>query len=438
LWVSRYGSVSGFSPGFSPIPNSVAISPAGVAVFVTGVSNNGDYATVAYDAATGAQLWAGRYNGPGNSSDLAYKVAVSPDGATVFVTGASNGGGSGLDYATVAYDAATGAQLWAGRYNGPGNSRDEAYSLAVSPGGATVFVTGGSHGITAGSNRYDCATVAYNAATGARRWVRRYNGPANRRDLASAVTVSPGGRSVFVTGTSTGAASGQDYATIAYNAATGARRWVRRYNGPANRRDVASAVTVSPGGRSVFVTGTSTGAASGQDYATIAYSVATGARRWVRRYNGPQNKDDLALAGVAGPAGHKMYVTGTSNGDYATVAYDAATGARRWASRYDDGARGDVATAVAVSPAGGTVYVTGRGSYFPDVGDIATFEYATVAYQAATGARRWASRYDDGARGDVATALAVSPAGDRVYVTGQSLGNHVNPDVDFATVAYEG
>ena len=61
---------------------------------------------MAYEASTGVKLWAKRYNGPGNGDDQAYSVAVSPDGSRVFVTGGSDGGSTTkFDYATVAYEA---------------------------------------------------------------------------------------------------------------------------------------------------------------------------------------------------------------------------------------------------------------------------------------------------------------------------------------------
>src|SRR5438876_725013 len=99
-------------------------------------------------ATPGSQLWAKRYNGSANNSDSASSVAASPDGSTVFVTGLRVGSTSGSDYATVAYDASTGAKLWAMRYNGPANDYDFASALGVSPDGSTVFVTGQSVGST--------------------------------------------------------------------------------------------------------------------------------------------------------------------------------------------------------------------------------------------------------------------------------------------------
>ena len=120
------------------------------------------------------------------------------------------------DYATVAYSAVTGAQLWAEHYSGPGNYDDFASSVAVSPDGKALFVTGASMGAAAPVRRYDYATVAYSASTGAQLWVKRYNGPGNKDDVASSVSVSPRADTVFVTGGSIGATSHIDYATIAY------------------------------------------------------------------------------------------------------------------------------------------------------------------------------------------------------------------------------
>jgi hypothetical protein len=111
-------------------------------------------------------------------------------------------------------------QLWVQRYNGVGSAEDVAKSVAVAPGGGKVFVTGRSHG-TRATGEADYATVAYNTATGAQLWVKRYNGPGNNFDEASAVAVSPNGPRVFVTGKSYGITPNGDYATVAYNASTG-------------------------------------------------------------------------------------------------------------------------------------------------------------------------------------------------------------------------
>ncbi|HEX9237099.1 MAG TPA: PQQ-binding-like beta-propeller repeat protein, partial [Actinomycetota bacterium] len=172
-----------------------------------------DYATVAYNAATGATNWTRRYTGYANGNDLPYAVRVSPDGTRVFVTGSAAGPPStNYDYATLAYDASSGTILWTTRYNGPG--ADTAYSLAVSPDGTRVFVTGQSLEYPTGD---DYLTIAYDALTGVALGGARYNGPGNGTDDAFSVAVSPDGTRLFVTGQSAGSGTGFDYATIAYS-----------------------------------------------------------------------------------------------------------------------------------------------------------------------------------------------------------------------------
>jgi hypothetical protein len=378
LWVQRY-SGAGKNPD---APRAVGVSPDGSKVFVTGQTNtsaSSDYATIAYDATTGTQLWAKRYNGPANFFDGANALGVSPDGSTVFVTGQSDGSG-GFDYATIAYDAATGTQLWVKRYNGPENLGNVANALGVSPDGSRVFVTGESVG---SGSEFDYATVAYDAATGTQQWVTRYNGSANNVDVANALGVSPDGSRVFVTGESIGSGNASDYLTIAYNAATGQRSWMKRKNGPANGEDVANALGVSPDGSRVFVTGFSHGSGSGRDYATVAYGAAAGTQRWIRRYNGRPNDNDSAEALGVSPDGSRVFVTGfsfsfVSNYDYLTVAYKAATGQRSWVKRENGPAFGDdQASALDVSPDGSRLFVTGRSDGLTSGKDYETVGYST-------------------------------------------------------------
>ncbi|MGH3406904.1 MAG: PQQ-binding-like beta-propeller repeat protein [Streptosporangiaceae bacterium] len=432
-WASRYSGVAGGGGHAS----AVAVSLGGRRVFVAGDSlaapSASDYAVVAYNATTGAQLWVRRYSSARGVIAIATSVAVSPSGKTVYVTGYSGNG-----YATIAYSTATGARQWVTRYTGPASSDDLAAGLTVGPGGQTVYVTGSSF---SGSG-WAYATVAYNAATGAQRWAVRESG--NGDDNAHAVAVSPGGGgTVLVTGSSyTGTST--DYFTIAYSAATGARRWTARYSGPVGD-SIPGSMTVSPSGKTVFVTGDSRGATSGHDYATVAYNTATGARQWARRYNGPANRDDSAASVAVTPGRGKVLVTGYSQSaaggaDYATVAYNAATGAQQWVRRYNGPARlDDEASSVGVSPTGRTVYVTGYSGVRISGRENAQLisDYATVAYNAATGAQLWVRRYNGPARkDDEASALAVSPTGGRVFVTGFSVGTKSRPD--FATIAYRG
>ncbi|MGH7819551.1 MAG: PQQ-binding-like beta-propeller repeat protein [Candidatus Binatia bacterium] len=306
LWTSPY-------PGTA---TSIAVSPDGSRVFVTGTSPGvvEDYATVAYDAVTGAELWIAGYDGPQHLNDHAYSVGVSPDGARVFVTGQScctAEGATDPDYATVAYDAVTGAAIWVSRYDGPDHYADAAAALAVSPDGSSVFVTGRSYA----SDREGYATIRYDAANGAALWVGRHEGGAAR-----SVVVSPDGSRVFV--------SGLGYTTVAYDAATGAEVWKSRYRRKESNH--ALALAASPDGTTVFVTGYTMNADSASaDYATVAYDAASGKGLWVGVYDGAAHDADFATAIAASSTGSRVFVTGGSTGSaddfhYATIAYPSA------------------------------------------------------------------------------------------------------------------
>ena len=428
LWVSRY-ETSG-----DDFAEAVAVSPDGSKVFVTGGGGGTQvYATIAYDASTGAMLWLARYNGPGNSGE-ALSMAVSPDGSKVFVTGYSRGIATGGDYATVAYDASTGSTLWAKRYDGTGSSADGATSLAVSPDGSKVFITGASLGVT---GSMDYATIAYAASTGARLWLKRYNGPGNDYDAGESVRVSPDGSEVFVTGYSVGASRYLNYATIAYDASNGARLWVARYGRQGyytslSQRLGVPSLAVSPDSSKVFVTGESRG-----DYGTVAYQASSGVSLWAEHYNGPGDGVDIATSIGVSPDGSEVFVTGTSPGittrrDYATIAYDASAGATLWINRYNGpGDWIDYPRSLAVSPDGSEVFINGWSQ-----GSTTGLDDTTVAYQASDGTRLWVNRYNGTGNGDdyAASVVAVSPDGSKVFVTGWSAGTITGQD--YATVAY--
>ena len=353
------------------------------------------------------EAWVARYNGPGNGDDEANAIAVDR-ASNVYVTGYSWGSGSGRDYTTIKYDS-VGQQQWVSTYNGPANDDDMAAAITVD-GAANVYVTGASLN---SDGDLDYATIKYNSA-GQQQWVARYNGAGGQFHVDSAVGIAvDSSGNVYVTGTSEGAGTGFDYATIKYDSA-GQEQWVARYNG------IASALALDGSGN-VYVIGSSTGIGTSLDYATVKYNSA-GQQQWVATYNGSGNGNDIASA-IALDASGNVYTTGVnSESRYATVKYDSA-GQQQWVATYP----ATSAAAVAVN-ASGNVYVTGYST------SCTNYDYTTIKYNSA-GQDQWVARYNGpGNDDDRATAIAVDSSGN-VYVTGQSLDSNALY-FEYATVKY--
>ena len=426
VWVQRFGG-----PYISAAASSVATNPSRTVVYVTGITTKKttglrDEVTVAYNAATGKQLWKAKYQGSGrhprSGGTGVPAITVSPDGATVYVA-SDLARGALNDYLAVAYNAATGAQLWvtdALAYAAVAQYR----SVAVSPDSKTVFVTGTQDFV--GSNAYKSyVTIALDAATGASVWETKTVFPPHLFHTLTSIAVSPDGSTVFIAGSS---------GTIAYAAATGSQLWLDAYKAKYGRFRLSLAV--SPDSSTVYVTGGSMAPGTVQHYWTAALDASTGAKVWQATYHGPVTSSATASTAIAlSPDGSAVYVTGSAGQasgltEYATIGYDAATGHQLWLASYATPKVDDNAAGLAVSPDGSTVYVTGTSI----AGDNTPADYATVAYNAGTGAQRWAARYAVTGAQDIAAGVVASDG--NAIVTGTS-GPYGGPS-DFATVAYQG
>jgi hypothetical protein len=123
--------------------------------------------TIKYSSA-GTPLWTNSYDGPTHGMDQACAVATDRDGGVV-VTGQSAGVGGSFDYATVKYSSA-GVPLWTNWYNGPSDKSDSVCAVVTDRQG-DVIVTGYSDGGTSGN---DFATLKY-SSDGVPLWTNRYS-----------------------------------------------------------------------------------------------------------------------------------------------------------------------------------------------------------------------------------------------------------------------
>jgi len=313
---------------------------------------------------------------------------------------------------------------WVRRYNGLGSDTDWAYAIAVDDSG-NVYVTGSTSGSGTGN---DWATIKYNP-NGDTVWVRHFISPGSYDERASAIALGNSGN-IYITGYTMSSDSG-DFLTIKYTP-NGDTVWTKRADGPVSGYDFANAITVD-GSENIYVTGYSKGSGLyNWEYMTIKYDSA-GNQQWARRYNYIGGREEANAIGV--DRFGSVYVTGRSNAettgskyDYATVRYDA-DGDFRWAARYNGPAdSNDVANAIAIDDSG-YIYVTGTSIGIGSANDIATIKYTPLADTI------WVRRYNGppGDSSDEGYGVAVDNWSN-VYVTGSSKDSGTGPD--YVTVKY--
>jgi chitodextrinase len=188
-------------------------------------------------SSSGALLWAKGIGTGTLANDIATSLALSPDGADVAVTGSIQGGATWI---TALYDSATGVRRWLVTAAEGVATRD------VVVDGASVYVTGqGNVGIEA-----FLTVVAYDRGNGTRLWRTDRRPPDATGAAGLRMDLAPDGSLVVAGQASRGFL---DWYTVGFDTA-GAARWEAVRDGGLNTDEIPRAVRALADGTTV-VTG---------------------------------------------------------------------------------------------------------------------------------------------------------------------------------------
>jgi hypothetical protein len=171
-----------------------------------------DYEVIKYNASTGDSIAAATYNGPQGSTDQLTTMAID-NANNIFVTGYSSGASTSYDFATIKYNSSL-QQQWVQRTTNSGN--DLPFYLAVDNATGNLYVTGSSQGTGTG---YDYLTISYKN-DGTMNWEKRENGSASSNDYASGVAVQDSDR-IYITGSANFSGTGIAFYTLRYSKVSG-------------------------------------------------------------------------------------------------------------------------------------------------------------------------------------------------------------------------
>jgi PKD repeat protein len=229
-----------FTASFFPAVARLDVDAAGNAYLAWSAVGSGLF--VQKYSPAGALLWTQADSTTGGGYAAASSLALSPDGADVAVTGSVSGGATWI---TAVFDAATGVRRW------QATAAEGIAARDVVVDASRVYVTGqGVIGAGTPALKYSLTVVAYDRATGARLW-RQDRKPADAYDAAGLrMALAPDGSLVVTGQTNRGFL---DWYTVAFET-TGTARWEAVRDGGLNTDEIPAGVLVLADGTTV-VTG---------------------------------------------------------------------------------------------------------------------------------------------------------------------------------------
>ena len=308
------------------------------------------------DGTTTTKIW----DGAAHREDRAKAVARRADGS-ILVTGMSEAADGSYDIVLVKYGPA-GGRRWVKRFSSDRND----VPCAVKARGSALYVAGRAD---RGDHREDVVLLKYDATTGKRLWARHYDDSLHLDDFATSMVVT--GSGIYLAGGGRTSEAGGDALLLRY-LGDGTLKWARYTAGTPGMFDAWAAVAAASDD-SIVTTGYVWRKATGDDLVTARYSSA-GARRWERLFSSAGQRLDAGQAVVVDKTTGDIYIAGTISSaatgeDMGAVVY-GPSGTRRWFARVDGGVAGrDWANACAVSR--DSVYLVGGAAKAPADYDFA-------------------------------------------------------------------
>jgi hypothetical protein len=323
------------------------------------------------------QEWVTRYNGPGNSGDEGFSIGLDNLG-NVIVAGTSND-----TLVTIKYKN-NGQQVWVSKFKNAFFMM-RTKSLAIDDEGSIYINATGRTNVT------DIFTIKYNSQ-GVQQWVSTYSSPGESFDWSGKIEIGKDGF-VYVLGRISPIAYAFEYLAIKYNPSSGDTIWTRIFDQGGYPFDM-----VLDNRCNVYITGSS--------FRTIKYN-SDGKLLWV---SSPVTGESHA---IAIDKKFNVYVTGEIYGntemDCKTIKYDS-NGIAQWIRTYNNN-HWDDAFSIAVDDSS-NVLVAG---YSEDIDH--NNEYNVIKYNT-NGIQQWVSRYIGvNYHNDELTKIIVDKFGNS-YVTG--------------------
>ena len=333
----------------------IASDASGNVAVVSGPSGGRDLAVTSYTS-TGSFRWRSTV-APGIGTFVGDWVVAAPNGDFVAIGHNQDSHGRPIASTMVRYDS-NGTLLW--RVD---------LSASFFPAVARLVVDAAGNAYVAWSAVGSGLFVQKYSPSGGLLWSQQDSSTGGGYAVATSLALSPDGSDVAVTGSISGGAT---WITAVYNATTGIRTWqVAASEGTAARDVVVDATRVYVTGQGV----TNPGTPEMEYHLTVvAYDRATGARLW-RTDKKPADATDAAGLWMAMAPDGSLVATGQTNRgflDWYTVAFET-TGAVRWEAVRDGGLNTDEIPRGLLVMADGTTVVTGRGGpnlpggYWPGV-----------------------------------------------------------------------